>query len=256
MPKMLTILNGKENEMATINIGTTVTSQLDAGASILAAARTVDTRLIKSRLTAFEHAQRTVSAAHEKVVAAEKYLNTARTRLGELDVDQGEALDLLAGTLIVDGQPRTKPFAAFGTPSPGALMKLRAAEKVNAVRHLVGAVQRAKGVSKPTLQALQAARKAAAAIEQELTSMDKLHGAVRDARHTCDAAVQTWLTAVAALKRGARAAADEGAATLYATLFDRPGRPNSKSAKPAPVPEPAPAPDPAPAPLPAANVAP
>jgi len=242
--------------MATIHIGTTVTSQLDAGASILAAARTVDTRLIKPRLTAFEHAQRSVRVAHEKVLAAEKRLNAARARLGELDVDQGEAVELLAGTLIVDGQPRTHPFAAFGAPSPGALMGLRPAEKVKAVRHLVGAVQRAKGVSKPTLQALQAAQKTAAAIEQELASMDKLQGAVRDARHTCDAAVQTWLTALAALKRGARAAADDGAATLYATLFDRPGRTNSKSAKPAPTPEPAPAPDPPPPTPPAANAAP
>ncbi len=51
-----------------------------------------------------------------------------------------------------------------------------------------------------------------------------------------------WATALAALKRGARAAADDGAPTLYAALFDRPGRSNGKASrsKPEPVPPPAP----------------
>lgn len=51
-----------------------------------------------------------------------------------------------------------------------------------------------------------------------------------------------WASTVAALKRGARAAADDGAPTLYATFFERTNnRPNSKSAKPAAKPAPQPA---------------
>ena len=75
--------------------------------------------------------------------------------------------------------------------------------------------------------------------------MEKLQTAVRDARHTREAVAQTWANALAGLKRGARAAVDEGAPLLYATLFDRPHRPNGKSAKSAPPPTPEPAPQPA-----------
>ncbi len=78
--------------------------------------------------------------------------------------------------------------------------------------------------------------------------MDKLQASVRDARRTRDAVAQGWESALAALKRGARAAADDGAPQLYATLFAPAGRSASKSSKPAPVaPPPAPAAEPAPA---------
>ena len=83
-------------------------------------------------------------------------------------------------------------------------------------------------------------------MEQELARIDTLHGAVREARHTRDAVAQTWATDLAALKRGARAAADDGAPHLYPTLFDRPSRTNGKSAKPAPAPVAPPAPAPMP----------
>jgi len=232
--------------MAMIDIGTTVASQLGAGASVLAAARTLDTRLIKARLAAFEGAQRAYSAAHDKVHAAEQTLNAAQVRLGELDATQDQAVTTLAATLIGDGQPRTNPFAAFGALAPGKLMNLPVAAEAKAIHQLVTAVQRAKGVSKPTLQAALAADKAARAVEQALLQMEKLQTAVRDARHTREAVAQTWANALAGLKRGARAAVDEGAPMLYATLFDRPHRPNGKAAKSAPPPTPEPAPQPAP----------
>jgi len=228
--------------MATIKIGAGLASQLEAGASILAAARTVDTRLIKGRMAEFERAHRAFSTAHDKVHAAEAQLGAAQTRLGELDVDQDAAVDALARALINDGQPRTNPFAAFGPLAPGKLMALPVADEAKAIHQLVSAVQRGKGVSKATRQAAQVAAKAARAVEQGLLLIDKQQGAVREARHTRDAMAQTWATALAALKRGARAAADDGAHQLYATLFDRPARP-AKSSKPpaATTPPPAPA---------------
>ena len=232
--------------MATIKMGSNATSQLDAGASILAAARTVDTRLIKPRLAAFENAHRAYSAAHDKVHAAEAQLATAQLHLGELDADQDAAVTTLAALLIVDGQPRTNPFAGFGAPAPGKLTALPVAEEAKTIHQLVTTVQRAKGMSKATLRAAQAADKAARAVEQALLQMEKLQNAVRDARHTREAVAQTWANALAGLKRGARAAADDGAPMLYATLFDRPHRPNGKPAKSAPAPTPNPAPQPAP----------
>jgi len=227
--------------MATIDVGNSVSSQLNAGASILAAARTIDTRLVKARLAAFERAQRSYSAAHDKVGAAEAALNAATTQLGELNADQGEAVDALARALIAEGAPRTNPFHAFGPLPPGKLIAQRNGDGVKAVHQLVTAVQRAKGISKPTLQAAQAVERAARAVEQQLAQIEKLHDTAREARHTRDAMAQAWATELAAFKRGARAAGDEGAPHLYAALFDRPARTNGKSAKPAPEP-PAPTP--------------
>jgi hypothetical protein len=236
--------------MAILQVGTRAVGQLGAGASILAAARTVDTRLIKARLAAFEHTHRTFSSTHDKVHAAEAHLSAAQTQLGELDADQDEAVDALARALIVDGQPRQNPFAAFGPLAPGKLMALPVFEEAKAIHQLVAAVQRAKGLSKPTLQATQATEKAARAVEQALVQIEKLEQAVREARLTRDAVSLTWAVALAALKRGARAAADDGAPNLYATLFDRPSRSNGKSSKPTPAPTPAPAPAAAPPPAP------
>jgi len=228
--------------MATINLGTTATSQLNAGASILAAARAADTRLIKERLAAFERAQRAYVASQDKVNAAEARLAAAQTRLGELDADQDDAVDALARTLVADGQSLKNPFAVVGSFTPRQLMAQPVAEEAKAIHQLAAAVQRAKGLSKVSLQAAQAADKAAGAVEQQLAQMTKLQDAIRHARHERDAAAQTWAAQLAALKRGARAAADDGAPGLYAALFDRPARANGKSPKPAPAPAPSPSP--------------
>ena len=229
--------------MATINVGTTATSQLNAGASILAAARTADTRLIKERLVAFERAQRAYVTAQEKVNAAEARLEAAQTQLGESDADQDDAVDALARALVADGQPLKNPFAAVGSLTPRQLMAQPVAEEAKAIHQLVAAIQRAKGLSRASLQAAQAAYKAAGAVEQQLAQMTKLQDAIRQARHERDATAQTWAAQVAALKRGARAAADDGAPGLYAALFDRPARTNGNGKSPKPAPAAAPAPN-------------
>jgi hypothetical protein len=234
--------------MATMKIGSSAGSQLDAGSSVLAAARTVDTRAIKTRLAGFERAQRAYSAAHEKVRAAEAKLSAAQRQLGELDVDQDEAVDSVARALVADGHSRANPFAAFGAPAPSKIIGMTVAEEVKAIHQLMTAVQRNKSITKPTLQATQAAEKAAHAVEQALVGIEKLQAAVREARHLRDAVAQTWATAFAALKRGARAAVDEGGAHLYPTLFDRPNRPNGKNGKRTAEATPTQAPSPAPQP--------
>src|SRR5882724_10204899 len=104
-------------------------------------------------------------------------------------------------------------------PAPGTLTRLVFAEEAGAVQALVAAVQRSKGVSKATVQAAQAADKAARVVVQALAPVAKLQDTVRDARRSRDAVAQGWESALAALKRGARAAADEGAPDLYPTLF-------------------------------------
>lgn len=145
-----------------------------------------------------------------------------QTQLGELKADQDRAVDELARALVADGQPRSNPFGAFGPLAPGKLMEIPAPDAARAVHQLVAAVLRAKALSKPTLQAAQTAERKAAAVESALTQIEKRRDALREARHTRAAHAHTWATALAALKRGARAAADDGAPNLYATLFDPP----------------------------------
>jgi hypothetical protein len=211
--------------------------RLQMGAAILAAAKAVDTRLVKARLTAFETAHRNYAAAQEKVDAVEAQLRTAQAKLGQCEVVQAETIEALARSLIFDGEPRRNPFEHFGAAAPSKLVSLQPADKAKGVHQLVEAVQRKKNGNKATAQAAQAAEKAAAAIEQALAPVEKLQAAVRDARHTRDAVAQSWESTLAALKRGARAAADDGAPQLYATLIGRTnGRTNhrnNKNGKPA-----------------------
>ncbi|MFI5365257.1 MAG: hypothetical protein ACHQ4J_06500 [Candidatus Binatia bacterium] len=230
--------------MGTIRVGATPGSRLEAGASILAAARTTDTRLIKDRLAAFERAQRAYTDAQQKVDALEVELTAAQRGLSECDAAQDAAVEVLARALVGDGQPRTKPFEAFGAPSPAAILRLPVVDKAKVLAALVTAVQCTKTVSKATLQVARDVDKAVRAVEQALAPIDKLTATLREARRTRDAAGADWDAALATLKRGARAASDDGAPQLYAILFDRPTRTNGKNGKRQPTPAPTPTPAP------------
>ena len=206
--------------------------RLQLGASVLSAARAVDTRLVKARLARFERVHRSYVNAQRKVDAAESQLRAAQARLAESDAIQDEAVETLACALVADGQPRGNPFDVFGAPAPGTLMRLPFDEEVEAVHKLVAAVQRNKTVSKATIQAAQTADKAASVVEKALAPVAKLEESIRDARRTRDAVGQGWESALAALRRGTKAAADEGAPELDATLFPPVTRPATKSKPP------------------------
>ena len=79
--------------------------------------------------------------------------------------------------------------------------------------------------------------------QRRLTPADDLPGHHIDVLSTrnCHFLTSPWVTALAGLKRGARAALDDGAPHLYVTLFERPGTPAPRKAKPTPTP-PSPAP--------------
>lgn len=227
--------------MATISANGGPKAQLEAGASILDAASTVDTRVIKARLAAFERAQRVYHDAHQAVLDADGQLAAAHAALEGCDAAQDAAIEALAGALGADGQRRTNPFAAFGAPAPSKLKLHAAADKAAAVQALVAAVQRDKNRSKLTLQAAQKADSAARAATQAVAEVRKAQAAGREARHARGDAAKAWETELAGLKRGARAAIDEGAPHLYVTLFDRKATPAPRKAKPTPTP-PAPTP--------------
>ena len=193
--------------------------RLKLGASVLAAARAVDTRTVRKGLRRFEQAHRSYVDAQRKVDAAQAALDAAWARVLKLRAVQNDAVETLARALCVNGYPRKNPFIPFGAPSPSTIGRLASADGAEAVARLVAAVLRRRGVSKETVQAAQSALAAARAVEQALGSIATLEDGVRGARTTRDALGRLWDLANKALRSRARAAADDGAPDLYATLF-------------------------------------
>jgi hypothetical protein len=232
----------KETTMKTRRIRATLDNRLDIGTAILAAARMVDSGPIRSRLSAFAGAQRRYAEAHTQLEAARIPLREAQVRLRLRDAEQDKAIERLAAALVHDGQPRTKPFEAFGGAAPSLIKQMQYADEAKAVHQLVASLQRNKAVRRSTLDVAQAADDTAMAVEAALRAVETLETALVIARGARDEAARHWEFTLSALKRRARAAADDGASDLYAALFSHQNRPAAKAAKPAPAPPPVPAP--------------
>ena len=116
--------------MNTRKLGRNPAARLETGAAILAAAKVVDTELVRPRLSAYALAHRRYAEAQRQVEVADTRVREAQVRLGRRDAEQDEAVEGLARALISDGQPRGNPFAPFGTtPSRTAgLLEFRASE--------------------------------------------------------------------------------------------------------------------------------
>ncbi|HEX7408109.1 MAG TPA: hypothetical protein VF515_10750 [Candidatus Binatia bacterium] len=231
--------------MARIRFPATAGARRRLGSSVLTAARSVNTRPVQARLEAFGRAQRSYAAAQERVDAAEAALRAAQAKVAQRDREQDEAVELLARALVAEGQSRAKPFAGCGGPTPAALMRLPVAEEARQIHALVTALQRNPGCSKATQQAAEVAEKAACAVEKAMAPITALQAAVSQARQARDVLAQMWEKALAGLKRGARAAVDDGEPYLYATLFGQATAAGSRNGKRAPV-TPAPPAPPAP----------
>jgi hypothetical protein len=211
--------------------------RLQLGTAVLSAAREIDTRFVKDRLQRFTEAHRSYVNAQRKLEGAETALSSAKARLDKLDGVQDHALEVLAKAVANDGQPRRSPFTAFGADSPSVISRLQVGEEADAIRRLVATVLRHKGMSKATLAAAETADKAARAVEQAIAQIATLEHDVVDSRQKRDAVGKVWQAAFAALRRGAQAAADDGAPDLYPTLFPRPARAASRTkAPPSPTP--------------------
>jgi DNA-binding NtrC family response regulator len=172
--------------------------------------------LVKARLDAFANAHCTYTAAQRAVETAEAQLRAAQGKATQRDAEQDEAVEELARALVADGQPRKNPFAAFGVAAPSTVKQLTFAEEAKAIHKLAAAVQADPAVSKATRRVAQAAEETARTMETELVPMDKLQASLRTAREVREATGKTWDTALAALKRGARAAAAFFAVNLSA----------------------------------------
>lgn len=207
--------------MKTKRIGPSPGTRLAIGAVVFAAAKMVATKLITRKLTTFIAAQRSYKAAHRNVEAVEAKMEGLQRSVALHDAEQDEAVEALARELAHEGHGRTNPFAAFGAPSPALIKKRSWAVEAKTIHQLVATVQRSKTVSQSARDAAGAAERAAVALEAALPQLDALEVTLRDARHKRETAGQTWDTALAALRRAARVAADDGAPGLYPALFGR-----------------------------------
>jgi len=111
--------------------------RLQLGSSLLAAAREVDTRLVKDRLQRFADAHRSYASAERKVDAAESAFAAALARVEKLDAVQDHRLEELAVALTTDGQPRKNPFAAFGADAPSAIANAQCGKEADEIQRLV-----------------------------------------------------------------------------------------------------------------------
>ncbi|HXQ21301.1 MAG TPA: hypothetical protein VN812_06475 [Candidatus Acidoferrales bacterium] len=184
-------------------------------------------------MAAFERTHQAYVNSDAKVQQADA--DVAKTQ-AQLHADHADVVDMLARAQVADGQPLRKPFGAIGGSTPAALLRLSPEAAVKPLSDLIAAMRRSKTTGKATLQVLPGVDKLVHGLEQGRARLDALRAAALAARNSRDALAPTWDADLGALKRGARAAADDGAPTLYAALFDRPKHAAAKTPKPTPEP--------------------
>jgi hypothetical protein len=225
--------------MGTLQSGNSPGSRIAAGDSVLEAAKVVDTRPVTARLTVFAKIHKEYAAADALVQKASAELREQQAKVGDADAAQDDLILALASTLPADGFPRVNPFKPLGVVSPAALCALGYAAEAEEVLRLEKALRKRANLSKPSIAAAKAAGQAARDMIASMEPIPRLEKARAAAMTRRAALEQKWETAFAGLKRGARAAEDDGAKGLFAALFDRPEpKAKSRTKKAAPRPRP------------------
>lgn len=208
--------------------------RLKIGAAVLAGAEAVDTTLVAARLGAFTDQHRGYLETERTVDAAEARLETERLKLAQLGAAHDEAVEKLACSLANDGQPRTNPFEDFGVESPSHIKRMPPAEAARAVRTLLATLGRTPNLSAATREAGERVDQMTQLVEAALPPYQTALDELRAARRISDVVGRKYDDTVSALRRAARAAADDGADDLYPALF--PNQPRAaKKAKTAPA---------------------
>jgi hypothetical protein len=229
--------------MATIQANKTPGSRTEVGDSILQAAKKTNTKIIAPRLTAFAKIHAAYLNADAEVKDASAALRAQQEKVADADVEQDAAIQGLAAALAGEGLPRANPFKPLGFPAPSAICVLGYAKQATEVQKLAAAVSKRQGAGKASRAAAKSANAAAKRVLAAIKPIARLEKARTDAMTRRDTLEQPWETALAALKRGARAAEDDGAKGLFHALFDRGSakkttKPRSKSAPNAASPTP------------------
>ncbi len=218
-------------------------ARLEAGNDVLAAAAGHDARsvlLVKSRLAVFAKTHAAFVAADARVGRDDEALRRQQETAGEADVVQDEAVFALAGALAGDGASRTQPFKTFGFEPPSTLVKMGYAAEAKTALRLAKAATKSKSASKRTVTVAKQLEKASLAVLKATAPLESLAEARRASIAKRDSLGLAWETAFAALKRGARAAEDDGGRGLYDALFRvTASRPKSKRATAPTAPAPA-----------------
>jgi hypothetical protein len=207
--------------VGTLQSNNSPSSRVEVGNHLLSAAAALGARTkpIAVRLTTFRKTHATYAKADGAVKRADEKVRAQQAKVGEADVLQDEGVDTLASTLVGEGLPRLSPFKPFGFGPPGAIKKMGYGAEAEEVLRLADAVHKRKPALVKSKQAATALAAAAKQVQATIVPLDKLLATRSAAISKRDALEQAWETAFASLKRGARAAEDDGAAGLFDALF-------------------------------------
>jgi hypothetical protein len=193
------------------------------GDALLEAAAHAATRPVAERLSRFRKLHTSYRGADGAVLRTSLALHRQQAKIGAADDAADSALFALAEALVAEGLPKANPFKPFGALAPEKLADLGYGEEARKVVALSAAVAKRPGMSRRAIAAARAASRAASHVQDELGPMPDLQKRRADAIARRDGIGQLWETALAGLKRRARAAEQEGAKGLYAALFERKG---------------------------------
>ena len=222
--------------MGTLQAPSSPEVRKSVGDDVISASGSVDTKPVRSRFDAFKKIHATYSASQKKVDSAQSALRIRQALNGELDAALDDAVEALATALSGDGLPRQNPFKPFGNfLPPSKLCELGYGEEAKQVRALVKKVLARKGLSAKSVSAAKKADAAAMAVEAALAKVEPIQNSYDSSLRARDALVPAWEAAFAKLKRGVRAAEDDGAEGLFEALFKTTAKPKKKE-KPAPTP--------------------
>ncbi len=208
--------------MATLQSGNNPGPRIESGDHLLEVAATLGkarTKPVAARLAAFGERHAAYEKADGAVKKADEALRRGQSKVGDADVGQDSAVEMLASALVGEGLPRVNPFKPFGFAAPNVIKNKGYAAEAADVQKLAAKVTAHKPALPASNAAAAAALKAAKAVVAALKPIERLRKARGTAISRRDALEQPWETAFAAVKRGARAAEDDGAVGLFGALF-------------------------------------
>ena len=204
--------------MATLQSGNSPGQRVKAGDWLIDSAEGVGVEPVAKRFGFFERIHIDYRKANEKSAKAVAALASAERKVGELDVTQDERLEAFAVARIAAGAPRVNPISEY---------KVGSVSVVKGMGHESEAKVLLKIAAKAKNHPDAGVKKAAAAMEKGANAVLAAAKPIPDLIKARDAAMRArdakgpgWEKAFAALKRAVRAAEDEGAAGLFAALFE------------------------------------
>lgn len=200
--------------MSNLKVQDVPDNRVAIGQAVLAAAKCIDAKPVKTRLTAFERAHKEYLAAELRLAKAEAARRRKIGEVAERDVEQDEAVMALASALTVDGLPGQNPFKPLGFESPSEVARLSYEREARVVGHLAKIVEQRK-IGARSVEAARRMAKIAEAVVHAIDAVRPLDRARREALAVRDRLEQPWETALASLKAGARADKD-----LFGVLFE------------------------------------